>query len=402
MTLTEMLALSTFSYRSVNMFVESDVSALAPLTKELIKAGRMRNCNTFQTGFSVFDQVANQSQTLQDFDTIMTGQRISKIKEGYLTIGGLGQQYLMSETEYQLLIELAKAFPANPSKNSDVVGRINDTIRGEILDKMDNMCFRKLYQDIEYGMLQSLFSDGTTTSPIKGLTSIVNTSGPSAAYGTVDLTALNVTLGKPWYVKASSGTGDTTLGCTLTGAATFGKAEFIKHHTSIVQCSKIRGVNMKWTIVNPSDYSEWQKYNIAIRGMNETVGTGEKNVGKNYDYTQLASAQRAMSYDINQNRLIAMNGTTVIPSVACPAGSAWVIAPDCLNIDVVTPNYAWKKDYAKYNKGVHSLFNVEMKPIMASAAGDGKGALVNIESYMQLVTNNPAGIAYIGYTAATA
>ena len=395
-TLAEMLTLTSSSYRLADFWVKSDESNIAKFMREMFKAGRLRTNNGLRTGGTFFDQTFPTSAVLTDFDTSIAHQRISAPSEWSIAIGGLAQGYEVSETEYQLMVQLAEAMPSNPKPDDKVVNYINRTLQNKIFDKMDNQAMRQLYIDLEYSFIVSTMADGTAT-PIKGLTSIVNSSGPSASYGGVDLTGLNVKIGKPWYVTGSTGTGANGFGNTLTGDGSIGKADFIKWHTAICNDSQYRGVNMKWTIVNNADYNEWQAYNTALRGTNEVINIGDKSLGKNLNPVKDVSSQ--LVYDMNTKRVIGLNDTIFIPTLACPAGSAWIVDPNCLKIERVVPKYEYK-NMMKYNSSHQGWFEYEIDKIYTSRAGKGKGALIDIGTFLQLVPINTAGVAYIGYTAA--
>lgn len=376
--LTNALAATTAAFWGRDYDPTISIVNRSPYLNMLRARGRVFDTEAFKTGTQIYTQTIGSSTHVTNTTISATNEFLQIPTYLEYNLSGIQKKLILKKDQVQFL-----QAAGNPLKSGKDAKKKEAYVRAgarDLRERFMALHFRQMMYDINASILT-----GTAGSAAKSLEDVISPStGPSTSFEGEDLTGLDVTINRPLWMAANTGTGATGIGPTLTGAATMTYAEMLKSVSYLIQTQQRRTVPYNLIIVGSTAYNYLS--NLAENRIQYTAPPGFAVTQKNVENTLLGKGGIPLQSHI---AAITMNGIPVLEDPSNTDNNVWLLNTDTINLDVFDPE---AKDGQYYNNGpladMEALIRVYARFTSTTASYWAEDAVVAMACYYQQVFND--------------
>ena len=358
----------------------------SPYLNMLRARNRVFDTTAFKTGMQVFDQTIGSSTFVQTTSISATNEFFKIPTYIEYNLGGVQKKLVLTQDQIQLLDGPTGSIgtTALDKKKKDAYVREGAT---RLRERFMALHFRMMMYDMNRSLLASV-----ATSNAKSLQDVIDpTTGPSTDFEGKDLTEFDVTVNKPLWVAASTGTGATGLGPALTGDSTMNYANMLKFVSYMQQTQEMRGSPYNLILVGPTTYNVLS--NLAENRIQYQLDPRTSLTQKDVLNTLMGKSGVPLQSHI---AAVTINGLPVLSDPSVTDNYVWLLNTDAINLDVYDPAVS---DGGYYNNGPlvgkEALIRLYARMTATTLSEWGEAAVVALVSYYQQVFQDFGGVGLI-------
>lgn len=387
-TLTNALAATIGDYLGRESDTKFDTMRATPYLRLLKERGRVFESDIFKVGANIFDQSFGSSTYVDSLTVSATNEFIKMPTYYEYNFGGVQKKIILTKEEVRLLKETLNIVKDGGLKDKKRSGFIRKNVRN-LREKTFLGHIRKMFMDMNTSLINT-----TAGCNAKALDDVIDpVTGPNATFASsaVDLTALDVKVNQPLWVKASGGTGATGLGATLTGGT-------MNYANSLMWLSKMQTVQ---SFRNGGDYnallvSPTVRDFLAHLAENRIQYQLDPHVSLVRHDPKVVVGKGGIPLD-SYKSLVTVNGLPVVADPAVNDNYWWVLNTDCIELSTFDDQAMLDEYYVKDSPVMteEAMIRVFARMCATTTSRWSDEAIVAMMGYYQQSFNDFSGIGLI-------